>query len=111
MKIGICCFPTVGGSGIAATQLAIELAKKDHEVHLISYDTPFLLRSSRHPNITLELVDILSYPLFKDIGVDTERFDTAYDKDFYKRNNLGAVTYFNKEIFGEDKVVRLGKLS
>lgn len=68
MKIGICCFPTVGGSGIAATQLAIELAKKDHEVHLISYDTPFLLRSSRHPNITLELVDILSYPLFKDIG-------------------------------------------
>lgn len=44
--------------------------------------------------------------LFKDIGVDTERFNTAYDKEFYKRNNLGAVTYFNKEIFGEDKVVK-----
>ena len=44
--------------------------------------------------------------LLKDIGVDIGRFDTAYDKDFYKRNNLGAVTYFNKEIFGEDKVVR-----
>ena len=44
--------------------------------------------------------------LLKDIGVDVERFNTAYDRDFYKRNNLGAVTYFNKETFGEDKVVR-----
>lgn len=68
MKIGINCFPTVGGSGIVATQLAIEMAKKGHDIHLISYDTPFLLRTYRHPNITLELVDILSYPLFKDIG-------------------------------------------
>lgn len=68
MKIGINCFPTVGGSGIVATQLAIEIAKKGHEVHLISYDTPFLLRTFRHPNITLDLVDIISYPLFKDIG-------------------------------------------
>ena len=68
MKIGFNCFPTVGGSGIVATQLAIELAKKGHDIHLISYDTPFLLRTSRHPNITLDLVDILSYPLFRDIG-------------------------------------------
>ncbi len=68
MKIGINCFPTVGGSGIVATQLAIEMAKKGHDIHLISYDTPFLLRTFRHPNITLDLVDILSYPLFKDIG-------------------------------------------
>ena len=68
MRIGINCFPTVGGSGIVATQLAIEMAKKGHDIHLISYDTPFLLRTFRHPNITLELVDILSYPLFKDIG-------------------------------------------
>ena len=44
--------------------------------------------------------------LLKDLGVDLESFKTAYDKNFYKRNNLGAVTYFNKEIFGEDKVVK-----
>jgi N-acetyl-alpha-D-glucosaminyl L-malate synthase BshA len=68
MKIGINCFPTVGGSGIVATQLAIELARNGHDIHLISYDTPFLLRTFRHPNITLDLVDILSYPLFRDIG-------------------------------------------
>ncbi|GAH79991.1 unnamed protein product, partial [marine sediment metagenome] len=44
--------------------------------------------------------------LLKDIGVDLERFKTAYDIDFFKRNNLGSVTYFNKKIFGEDKVVK-----
>jgi spermidine dehydrogenase len=44
--------------------------------------------------------------LLDDIGVDLKRFDTAYDMDFFKRHELGAVTYFNKEIFGEDKVVQ-----
>ena len=44
--------------------------------------------------------------LFKDIGVDLERFETAYDVEFYRRNNLGAVTYFNREVFGEAKVVK-----
>jgi len=44
--------------------------------------------------------------MFKVIGVNIERFQTAYDKDFYKRNNLRAVTYFNKATFGEDKMVK-----
>jgi spermidine dehydrogenase len=44
--------------------------------------------------------------LFKDIGIDLDRFKTAYDIDFFKRNNLGAITYFNQETFGEDKVVK-----
>ena len=44
--------------------------------------------------------------LLNDLGVDMDRFKTAYDTDFFKRHNLGAVTYFNKRIFGEDKVVK-----
>ena len=44
--------------------------------------------------------------LIKDIGVDRDRFKTSYDTDFYKRHNLGAVTYFNKKTFGTDKVVK-----
>ena len=44
--------------------------------------------------------------LLKDLGVDMDRFKTAYDTDFFKRHNLGAVTYFNKKVFGEDKVVK-----
>ena len=44
--------------------------------------------------------------LLKDLGVDLDRFKTAYDADFFTRHNLGAVTYFNKRIFGENKVVK-----
>jgi spermidine dehydrogenase len=44
--------------------------------------------------------------LYQDLGVDLDRFKTAYDREFFKRNNLGAVTYFSKQRFGEDKVVR-----
>jgi spermidine dehydrogenase len=44
--------------------------------------------------------------LFKDIGINIDRFKTAYDQEFFKRNNLGAVTYFNKATFGEDKIVK-----
>lgn len=44
--------------------------------------------------------------LFEDVGIDLKRFESCYDVDFYKRNGLGSVTYFNKEVFGEDKVVQ-----
>ena len=54
------------------------------------------------PNLAHEIVG----NLLDDIGVDIDRFKTAYDTDFFKRHNLGAVTYFNKRIFGEDKVVK-----
>ena len=44
--------------------------------------------------------------LLSDIGIDLDRFKTAYDTEFFKRHNLGSVTYFNKKVFGEDKVVQ-----
>ena len=37
LKIGIVCYPTYGGSGVVATELGIALARKDHEIHFISY--------------------------------------------------------------------------
>lgn len=44
--------------------------------------------------------------LIKDIGIDLDRFKTAYDVNFFKKHDLGAITYFNKERFGEDKIVQ-----
>ncbi len=44
--------------------------------------------------------------LLEDIGVDLKRFKTAYDSGFFKKHGLGSVTYFNKTVFGEDKVVQ-----
>jgi N-acetyl-alpha-D-glucosaminyl L-malate synthase BshA len=44
MKLGITCYPTYGGSGAVATELGLELARRGHEVHFITYDSPFRLR-------------------------------------------------------------------
>lgn len=44
--------------------------------------------------------------LFEDIGINLNRFNTAFDRGFFKRHNLGAVTYFNAEHFGQDRVVK-----
>ena len=64
MKIGIVCYPTHGGSGVVASELGIALAKKGHEIHIVSYATPFRLRSF-HPNIFIHDIEVASYPLFK----------------------------------------------
>jgi len=62
MKIGIACFPTYGGSGIIATELAHILANK-HELHLVSYDKP--VRFEEKMNFSFHKVELLSYPLFE----------------------------------------------
>lgn len=64
MQIAISCYPTHGGSGVIATELGIELAKKGHHVHIISYSVPFRLHKF-YPNLYFHEVEILSYPLFK----------------------------------------------
>ena len=42
-KIGITCFPLIGGSGILATALGTELASRGHDVHFFSHATPVRL--------------------------------------------------------------------
>ena len=37
MNIGIVCYPTYGGSGVLATELGMALAKRNHQVHFITY--------------------------------------------------------------------------
>jgi N-acetyl-alpha-D-glucosaminyl L-malate synthase BshA len=43
VKIGLTLYPTYGGSGALATELGLELARRGHEVHFISYASPFRL--------------------------------------------------------------------
>jgi len=43
LRIGITCFPLIGGSGILATSLGMELAARQHEVHFFSYAKPVRL--------------------------------------------------------------------
>ena len=56
MNIGISCYPTHGGSGVVATELGIELAKRGHQVHIISYTVPFRLHRF-HPNLFFHEVE------------------------------------------------------
>ncbi|MFI5109944.1 MAG: N-acetyl-alpha-D-glucosaminyl L-malate synthase BshA [Terriglobales bacterium] len=63
MKIGITCYPTYGGSGVVATELGLELARRNHEIHFISYSQPIRLTGPA-PNIHYHEVEVTRYPLF-----------------------------------------------
>src|SRR5262245_28503972 len=64
LKIGITCYPSVGGSGILATALGEDLARRGHEVHFISYERPFRLPASA-PRLHFHPVQVNTYGLFK----------------------------------------------
>jgi N-acetyl-alpha-D-glucosaminyl L-malate synthase BshA len=64
MKIGITCYPTYGGSGVVATELGLELARRGHEIHFISYSQPIRL-TGPEPNIHYHEVEVTRYPLFE----------------------------------------------
>ena len=64
MKIGITCYPSVGGSGVLASALGVDLAQRGHEVHFISYERPFRLPADA-PRLHFHPVVINDYDLFK----------------------------------------------
>src|SRR5437899_5618359 len=65
MRIGITCYPTYGGSGAVATELGLELARRGHDVHIISYASPFRLRGGFTERVTFHEVVPADYPLFE----------------------------------------------
>lgn len=64
MRLAVVCYPTYGGSGVVATELAIELARRDHEVHVVSYEAPFRFDHGL-PNLRFHPVEVPQYPLFR----------------------------------------------
>jgi len=64
MKIGIVCYPTFGGSGVVATELAYGLAAHGHEVHLVSYAQPARMEDFDE-RVRFHEVEVSSYPLFR----------------------------------------------
>lgn len=63
-KIGITCYPSIGGSGIIATELGMLLAEHGHEVHFITSSLPFRL-DRIHPKIYYHEVEVNHYPVFQ----------------------------------------------
>ncbi len=64
LRIGLTCYPSVGGSGVLASALGEELARRGHEVHFISYERPFRLTDEAE-RISFHPVVINDYGLFK----------------------------------------------
>ena len=73
MKIAIVCYPTHGGSGVVASELAIGLAQKGHEIHIVSYAPPFRLRAF-HQNIFLHEVEGPQHQIFSTQSLNQQRF-------------------------------------
>ena len=63
MNIGIVCYPTFGGSGVVATELGLELSKRGHEIHFITYNQPVRLELISN-NVHYHEVNVPEYPLF-----------------------------------------------
>jgi N-acetyl-alpha-D-glucosaminyl L-malate synthase BshA len=65
MNIGMVCYASVGGSGVVATELALALAPRGHDVCLISSEPPFRWRFGV-PGLSFVRVEVPPYPLFRE---------------------------------------------
>lgn len=63
LAIGICCYPTFGGSGVIATEIGLGMARRGHRVHLFAYDRPARL-SDDEADVIFHRVDVRDYPVF-----------------------------------------------
>jgi len=82
MRIGITCYPTVGGSGAVAAELGKQLARRGHSIHFVSYRLPFRLGDYQE-NISFHDVDVSSYSLFEyaphDLALAAKMAEVARD--------------------------------
>ncbi|QOR65244.1 N-acetyl-alpha-D-glucosaminyl L-malate synthase BshA [Cytobacillus suaedae] len=110
LKIGITCYPSVGGSGVIATELGKLLAEKGHEIHFIASSMPFRLNKV-YCNIYYHEVEVNQYSVFKyppyDLALASKMAEVA------KREKLDILhvhyaiphavcAYLAKEMVGED---------
>lgn len=63
LKIGITCYSTFGGSGVIATEIGMEMARRGHRVHFICLDVPRRLDRFME-NVYFHEVVLHDYPLF-----------------------------------------------
>ena len=110
MRIGISCYPVYGGSGVVATELGLELAKRGHDVHFITYAQPFRL-SGFVERIYYHEVEVPTYPLFEHppynlaLTVAMERVAKQYSLDVLHAHYAvphATSAWMAKEMIGND---------
>ncbi|MFJ6207220.1 N-acetyl-alpha-D-glucosaminyl L-malate synthase BshA [Lysinibacillus sp. NPDC092081] len=84
LKIGITCYPTVGGSGVIATELGKMLAERGHEIHFITSSVPFRLNKI-YPTVFFHEVEVSNYSVFQyspyDIALASKMADVIKDEE------------------------------
>ena len=84
LKIGITCYPTVGGSGVIATELGKMLAERGHEIHFITSSVPFRLNKI-YSNVYFHEVEVNNYSVFQyppyDIALASKMADVIIDEE------------------------------
>jgi len=112
VNIGIVCYPTHGGSGVIASELALGLAERGHEIHIVSYATPFRL-ASFHQNVFIHEVEVSSYPLFKyppyalSLATQLVEVSKQYGLDLIHSHYAvphAASAYLAKQMIGSEKL-------
>ncbi len=63
LTVAIICHPTLGGSGVVATDLGMALAERGHTIHIVSHRRP-VRTSTPHPRVRFHEVPVTRYPLF-----------------------------------------------
>ena len=89
MNIAIVCYATSGGSGVVATELGMQLAKRGHKIHFISSEVPFRLIGPWKKNIYYHEVDTFDYPLFEEPPYDLALATKIYQ--VVSQNNIDVI--------------------
>lgn len=67
LRVGMVLYPSLGGSSAVAVDLAHQLVRRGHVVHLVSTEVPFALsrlREREAGRLAYHRVDVPAYPLF-----------------------------------------------
>ena len=114
----------VGGgiSGLAAGYFYQQIHGKDKKILILENHDDFGGHARRNEHFVDDKLllgeggsESFEYPsgfskvvlnLLSDLGVDMDAFKTAYDRNFFKKHGLSAVTYFNKRHYGVDKIIK-----
>lgn len=86
MRIGIVCYPSIGGSGIVATELGKSFCQRGHDIHFISYDIPQRL-IDYHTRCRFHPIHVPVYPVFRfppytlALATEIARIAEEYDLD------------------------------
>lgn len=112
LKIGITCYPTVGGSGVMATELGKMLAERGHEIHFITSSMPFRLNKV-YPNIFFHEVEVNNYSVFQyppyDIALASRMADVIREEHLDVLHVHYAIPHAVCAVLGRDMVGQAGK--